>query len=247
MNDSNRFKGTILDQRLPLVPVERVHRLARDLAWGAVNGLWQARMIIEGNHLDFIRREDRANFQTYLLKWKRQVPSIHLLSSFGYLEQKQEGQVISGLILQKAFSLLNIPAQEPRIFISYKRDQSSAFALLVEARLRNVGNHNTFIDKNIPAGEKWEQHLQEQIQNSDYFICLIGPETMQSQIVHKEIAWAINSNCKIISMWHRCDMSSVEHLPELDEFNAIQIGEENAEAYETALNKMLNSLGYATY
>jgi hypothetical protein len=65
-------------------------------------------------------------------------------------------------------------------------------------------------------------------------------------MVRQEIAWAEHYGCTIISIWHGCKILR-DVLPALIRFNAIEVANESAEAYENAVNKMLNSMQYATY
>ncbi|MBK8029216.1 MAG: toll/interleukin-1 receptor domain-containing protein [Chloroflexi bacterium] len=150
------------------------------------------------------------------------------------------------VLTEKALRLLEKPSAPPSVFISYKRDQSSPLALLVEARLRLAGNPNPFVDKLIVAGEGWRERLKGTIEQSKYFVCLVGKDTLQSEWVQKEIEWAAEASCTLISIWHGCEMD--ETCPAaLRERHAITVTGESAREYETAISELLNALGYATY
>jgi hypothetical protein len=65
-------------------------------------------------------------------------------------------------------------------------------------------------------------------------------------MVLKEIQWAENAGCRIISIWHGCSIDAT--APEvLRTHHAIQVTGESALEYETAVNQLLNALGYRTY
>jgi len=141
---------------------------------------------------------------------------------------------------------LEQPASPQEVFISYKHDQSSAFALLVEARLRLAGNQNPFLDKSINAGDEWEPLLEKKVQESKFLVCVIGEKTLESEWVKKEIGWAEEAGATIISIWHGCDIDE-NTLPALKARHRIKVMAENATEYEVAISKMLNAMGYATY
>src|SRR6185436_647080 len=133
-------------------------------------------------------------------KWKTDFPSEYLLLSFGYFKDYGiEAGYSVYLLTDRAFELLERPSRAPDVFISYRRSESSAFGLLIEARLRLAGNPNPFIDKNLVPGAEWNAQLRHQIQRSSYFIALIGKSTLQSPYVIQEIEWAIESNCTLVS------------------------------------------------
>ncbi|MBN8639865.1 MAG: toll/interleukin-1 receptor domain-containing protein [Anaerolineae bacterium] len=182
-------------------------------------------------------------------KWNHRYPPAALLQTFGYIELSTITKTATGigyLLTEKALRLLEKPSAPPSVFISYKRDQSSPLALLVEARLRLAGNPNPFVDKLIVAGEGWRERLKGTIEQSKYFVCLVGKDTLQSEWVQKEIEWAAEASCTLISIWHGCEMD--ETCPAaLRERHAITVTGESAREYETAISELLNALGYATY
>eukprot|EP00656_Telonema_subtile_P030520 TRINITY_DN3349_c0_g1_i5.p1 TRINITY_DN3349_c0_g1~~TRINITY_DN3349_c0_g1_i5.p1 ORF type:complete len:133 (-),score=28.75 TRINITY_DN3349_c0_g1_i5:124-522(-) len=86
----------------------------------------------------------------------------------------------------KAFELLVLPLNR-RIFISYKRTESSAFALLLKDRLAANG-YDVFLDlQSIHPGEDWRVRLESEIRNCDVFVGLLGRLTLDSQPTCQEI------------------------------------------------------------
>lgn len=236
------------DNEAPSEIVARAHDFARDLAYGASLGLWHAR-IYWRQLLDADISKHSRVFAEYLRpKWGTEFPSEYLLLSFGYFQNygTEAGHSIY-LLTEKAFQLLERPSAPPNVFISYRRHDSSAFALLVEARLRLVGNPNPFVDKNLVPGEEWNTQLKQQIKSSRYFICLIGKTTLESPYVLQEIDWAAESACTIISVWHNGARISATVPEVLQKRHAITVTEENALGYEMAVNQLLNGIGYPTY
>lgn len=247
MTEQDFTNQTPLEIDIPDDPIQQVHRYARDLAWGAVQGFWAPRAIIEGNRLEFTRREHQKNYAVYMLKWGRLEPSIHMLTAFGYMTTHMEGSHTAGLLTREAFALLSKPVDELKVFISYRRQDSTAFALLVEARLRLAGNHAVFVDKLLEVGGEWRSELENRIRESKYFILLVGPTTFDSDWVRREIDIAAEAGCIIVPIW-QADVLRDERTPEVvNARQEIRVERETAESYETAILKLLNRMGYATY
>jgi len=229
-----------LVQEAPADMLNRVHEFARDLAYGAAQGLWSSQ--IDWSELGLLGVIG-GMYEPIRVKWAMNTPPRALMYSFGYIVDYTQD---SGLLTEKAFSLLDKPTAPPDVFISYRRSDSSALALLVEARLKLAGNPNPFVDKNLTAGTEWREHLRERVFNSRYFICLIGKGTLDSAQVQQEIEWATEAGCSIISLWHGREINE-DAPPTLTQRHAIMVKEESALGYEVAINQLLNSLGYSTY
>ena len=236
------------EQNAPTDILDRVREFARDLAYGATLGLWHTRVQWRQIQNPEISNHSKIFAQYLRPKWGSDFPSEFLLLSFGFTKDYgSETGYSTYLLTDKAFQLLEQPSSPPDVFISYRRSESSAFRLLIEARLRLAGNPNPFIDKNLVPGSEWNAQLKQQIQRSRYFIALIGKTTLESPYVVQEIQWAAESNCTIISVLHN-DTHMDDSTPEvLKSRHAITVTEENALGYETAVNQLLNSLGYSTY
>jgi hypothetical protein len=237
----------------PQDSLQRVVKLARDLAQGALEGKWTSIILVttmrgieewitEGNY------EHDQSLETYLAAWDEKFPAAKLLMALGYfaiLKDKGDGSV-DYVLTQKAFDLLNQPAAPPSVFISYRRNESSAFGLLLVARLKLVGVENPFIDMNIDPGAEWHAHLKQTIQRSKFFICLLGPHTLESEYVRKEIEWALDTQgLTIIPVWHNGFKRGDDYPLGLETKNAIRVKEESAEEYNIAVIRLLNILGYA--
>jgi hypothetical protein len=249
---SNDFNPHQLDA--PTDFLVRIQDFARDLAYGVAAGLWENRFYIgQRSRLSEMGSSDYFGpvmlwaygtndpISEFLIKkWDMREPAFNLLKTMQYVEA-------DGSLSEKAFNLLLTPQQPPKIFISYRRVQSSAFALLIEARLRLAGNPNPFLDKKLVPGEEWHARLEETIQNIDTFICVIGPDTLNSRYVLKEIEWAEQRGCRIIPVWHGITELPTDAPATLSTPHAIRVLEESALAYENAMTELLNALGYPTY
>ena len=236
-----------LEQPAPVDLLQRVHAFARDLAYGAAKGLWHTRIQWQA-----LTNPDISNvagvFAKYLReKWGTDFPSEYLLVSLDYFDPVgDETGRSTYLLTEKAFRLLEKPSSPPSVFISYRRSESTALALLIEARMKMAGNPNPYIDKNLIPGQDWNDQLEERIRQSRYFVVLVGKTTLESPNVLQELNWAEQAGCTIISIWHGYKMEADAPVI-LQERHAITIDTDSALGYETAINQLLNGLGYATY
>ena len=262
-----------LELPAPDDPIERVHTFARDLAYGAVNDLWSSIVIVaptnkrESWNSDIQRfGGQRDPFLEYIEeKWAERFPRASLMMSFEYLDiydaQKNHTKYY---VTQKAFTLLEQPVTSPTIFVSYKRDQSSALSLLIESRIKIADSGiGVFIDKELAPGDQWHGRLEKEVRERRFFVCLLGPLSLGSEYVRREIEWALddaaNSDKVIIPICHngyhfdaelaedqQKNTTEITALVErLRIHNAIVINPEGAEQYELAIIKLLNRLGYS--
>src|SRR5215510_8902694 len=111
-------------------PIERIHALAKDMAYGAVHKMWTAHFRV--NQPDGQAKIDDDGLNRGLShKWGdyHNYYAVPLLFSFGYLARSSPGDgsyftrdTALYDITQKAFNLLGTPAIAPKVFISYKQD-----------------------------------------------------------------------------------------------------------------------------
>lgn len=251
---------------VPADHVEAARALTRDFAYGVMAGDWLPDAVIYSmvrDHYWQVRNrvvEPGDNlFDAYVeRKWgdPNNLPDASYLTLFGYFTQIEEGsEYVVCRITEKGLNLLVEPALPPQTFIAYFREQSSAFALLVEARLKEK-KIGAFIDKQITVGDDWSKILEETIKNKvDYFICLVAPGTVDRVVIRDEIRWALETrarrNIRLIPLWHNGFSErelGADVAEDIREFitgtNAIKISDESAQGYETGLNLLLNRLEY---
>lgn len=243
MSDIDTFIEKRQQIPIPSNPNKRIRLLARELAEGAHFQLWET--LFELSPSDTVGSElipISENLRFYL---KQRWGNIHfghkfdLLRSYGFINERNSLSV-------EAFALLD-DSEPSTIFISYKRRESSAFALLVLARLKEY-NLEPFVDMSLRAGEDWHEGLESQIKSRDYFIILLGKETLNSDVTVKEIGWAIQYDKTIIPVWH----NDFEYAPAewteipsdianaIGKKHAIRVLEESASGYNTAVVELLN-------
>ena len=85
----------------------------------------------------------------------------------------------------------------PKIFISYSRKDRAA-ADYIATELRNRGA-DVFIDyQRLTAGKHFVESLALEIENSDYLIFIISPNSVSSRWVDGEVGWAIQHEKTVI-------------------------------------------------
>lgn len=259
------FMQRVLQRPIPNNPMSKVKTLAKELAEGATEGLWQPKIsnyefteprleeqpFSEGQ---LIFSHSRTNVTNYVdQRWGfNDFPNLNLLAVNGYCERYQHqfaSSYVHGIELTRlAFELLQ-ENETSTIFISYKRSESSAFALLVNNHLKEHGI-SSYLDMAIPKGDDWEKRIKAEIGKHDYFILLLGQKTLASTVVLQELTWAMQFGKVIIPIWHNgYEYKSGEFpvLLEADEVlkktNAIRVLEESALAYNNAIVELLNRFG----
>ncbi|MBZ0282696.1 MAG: toll/interleukin-1 receptor domain-containing protein [Anaerolineae bacterium] len=233
-------------------PLERLVALAYDIAWGALKKEWTSffRVAHADDHGEIVDNGMRDKLPP---KWGNYHNhyAVPLLASLGYLRRAStDSEGITHFeVTPKAYALLEKHKFPPSVFISYAQDQSSALALLVEARLKLRDNNiNVFIDKLLVGGDDWKNRLENTIRQSRYFICLINPNTLSnSSMVQQEIDWALDANCIFLAICHNGYKIDPTYPSKLRGKQAIVANHESAKGYESAISDLLNSMGYSTY
>ena len=245
MSDLDKFleeRGQVL---IPSGDVARITLLVKELALGVHRGLWHSTIQID--YSDDVPGEVapiERELTDYLKKrWgDRHIGHrLELLRGHGYIDHYG--------LTSAAFDLID-EAEPYNVFISYKRSESSALALLVNTKLKE---HSLvpFVDMALEAGGNWHADLEERIEKCDYFIILLGKETLASGMTVKEIAWAIKYRKTIIPVWHSGFDLDSEQWKDVDskvkdaiqQTNAIRVLEESASDYNRAIVELLNRFG----
>jgi len=234
---------------IPSGDVARIRLLAQELALGVHRDLWFSSFgSFRGESILF--RDDMDRYVKN--RWGKLIPgkNLPLLRGHGYVEEKRTDRGHRYFLLTKAAFDLIQETQPYNIFISYRRLDSSALALLVLARLKE---HELFpfVDMALEAGGNWHADLEERIKGCDYFIILLGKETLSSPMTVKEIQWALQYEKTIIPLWHSGFVLQEEEWPDIpppvrdavQQTNAIIVQDESASGYNTAIVELLNRFG----
>jgi hypothetical protein len=271
--DFETFLAQVSQRSIPQSPMARARLLARELAEGAANGFWSFGFRVagfsaplEGEYAEYWEGkpelEDPKRLfvpnEEVLLRYLKagwnapnlsDFPEFPLMVANGFLTVTSSRLFWDYTIVKPAFDLLE-DRPPANIFISYRRRESSAFALLVLARLKEYGL-NAFLDMSIQPGDNWREHLRDQIQAREYFVVLLSKDSLNSDVVRQELTWAIEHKANIIPIWHNGftyqsgDITgvTVETDRLLTSTHTIRVLEESALAYNNALVELLNRFG----
>jgi len=262
-----------LDQPVPETKVRRAESFAKELAWLHEQGSYGVRFYYF-NQIDLQDNVEYWGLGSSDLKetptsppdilknrWTRDLlPSPELLQEFGYLShvggdvflhmtgQEEYAQVYR--LTPKAFKLLERSIGTYEVFISYRRRESSALALLIQARLNLVGNNHVFVDHLLELGGDWRTELEEKIRESDYFIVLVGTNTFKespgrTNWMKRELEIAMDSNSRIVPIWLPSAKRNKTTPKIIGDRQDLKVQRKTAEGYDTAIRKLLNHMGYS--
>jgi hypothetical protein len=271
MSEQARFEAfmqRVMQRPMPANPMARIRTLARELAEGVTEGLWELSFMgyryarEEPELLEYLG--DQSDTESLFLpesplmrryfkqRWNAPIEFLEfdLLEINGYMVFKPiSGAEILYDITKAAFDLIEevVPTT---IFISYRRKDSSALALLVLKSLKEAGL-NAFLDMTIQPGDDWHAYIHKQIEAHDFFVLLIGKETLASEVVRDEILWAKGTGATILPLWHNGFVyrpEDWENLPPeiarvLETTHTIRVLEESVLAYNNAIVELLNRFG----
>jgi hypothetical protein len=98
-------------------------------------------------------------------RWEHNWPEIELLEVNRFIKRTDKNHG-DWQLSKSAFDLLE-EAEPVSIFISYKRSESSAFAMYILTRLKQEGLE-AFVDMALIPGEDWHAGLKERITEYDF-------------------------------------------------------------------------------
>lgn len=252
---------------------KRIEFLAKALAAGASIDRWTPKFKIiinakgEEKWLAFGIEKYSENLQEYLnTQWGFQQPQISFLHASGYVAPIKEFVMAQKgwpqyILTPKAISLLDVPLEQPNVFISYKRGEGTALALLVLARLQARGVENPFLDLRLRISEDWDEEIEKAIINANTFIGILTPKSLESDFIKKEIAVASCDSYKKFVWINHTDWKLTYPNKYLDEIHNdaphmtfkdfigkthwAVITDDSAKQYNATMDEMLQDLGYA--
>jgi len=224
---------------------------------GQITDFWESRRAMVTGH----EAESTDQLLAYQLNgvWRGKTPAKELMLAFNYISAVVENNPSDFQLTSTAFALLDEPIANPDIFISYRRGYSTALALYLESRMRLAGNTAVFVDKALEPGSQWRDVLTEKINRSKFMIVLCTHGTFEGTTennwVVREIHLAKLAGATIIPILHPAgrnnfgaeDIPDIEELSVLRDSQVIKVQDATAAEYETAVNKLLSYMGYATY
>lgn len=261
MSELDKFLKERAKIPIPSGDVARIKLLAKELALGVNEDLWSRSLWDSDTGIIgmFLNRRWSSVYRSMGLEDVKERLRAH-----DFCEEFNGND--GGKLKPSAFALL-LESEPYNVFISYRRLDSSALALLVLARLKE---HSLvpFVDMALEAGGNWHADLEERIKACDYFIILLGKETLASDMTAREICWAIDSQRTIIPFWHgefgkQDDFDLGQYIVKLaanwndanlvsriadvrdviQQTNAIRVTDESASGYNSAIVELLNRFG----
>jgi len=88
-----------------------------------------------------------------------------------------------------------------QVFISYKHDDGD-FALILKDRIEQAG-FDAWIDDNVQAGEEWREMIDRAIRESMALIVILSPESVASEYVTYEWAYALGAGVPVVPVMLR--------------------------------------------
>ncbi len=259
----------ILSEPLPTNKVDYPERLIRDLALGVFENEWSNNFPIQGikGFGEFNLNSDliaEGELTKYIEEvWGNQPPFEQAID-MGYFDPGRFfGDDTSYFQLTSEALSLAKKVQKAPIFISYRRRESSALALLILARMEKrrvtpyLDQHPDpeFPSKRLALGTDWEPQLKNAILASDVIILLVGPSTLAKEsFIHTEVGWALNATPPklVIPVLHngfnRLDLASFSAHTDprlitlIQNKQGVDITAEDPDGYNTAIEKLLTNL-----
>lgn len=93
-----------------------------------------------------------------------------------------------------------------RIFISYSRRDLN-FVKQLAKDLQQAGNQVWYDLSSLDGGDRWGREIQNAIRQSDVFLLVVSPNSVESEWVEKEFLYASNLQRRIIPLLYQaCDL-----------------------------------------
>jgi WD40 repeat protein len=165
-----------------------------------------------------VLREDAPYYEqhkillTKALKWQRQnhntsilLRGYNLRAAAAWLKLAQSRSQHPALSLQAEFiaqSLAQPESAAQEVFISYSRIDSD-FARKLNDALQMQGKATWFDQESIASGSDFQQEIYRGIENSDNFLFVISPSSVNSPYCADEVEHAMRLNKRIVTVLHR--------------------------------------------
>jgi hypothetical protein len=231
----------------PKDAVQRIHTLARDLAYGALHDHWNTLVAFSDSQGVQWSNTRIKNYSSS--KWEGERPSVDLLVSFGFLEiapGRSQDNITSYRLTSKAFDLLG-QAGPAEVYISHAAPDG-AVALMLLSRLKASGI-DAYVD--LTEGASSRAFSEKQLRSRDTFLCIIGPGTLDTAHVQQDVLWAMETpDMRSLALWHE-GLSPENGLPEDAAVanylaqNSIIVRDSSARAYNQAVGEVLNRFGFS--
>ncbi|NET06178.1 MAG: TIR domain-containing protein [Symploca sp. SIO2B6] len=183
--------------------------------------------------------EDHKVLLVKALKWERQNCNYSILLRGHNLEYYHNWLKVNRkrhnhppLPLQKEFieaSSAQAVESSLEIFISYSRADSD-FARKLNEALQIQGKTTWFDQESIPPGSNFQEEIYRGIQNSDNFLFIISPKSVNSPYCADEVEYAQSLNKRFITILHQ-QVSTSELHPVLRKVQWIDFNQYDGDFY----------------
>jgi serine/threonine protein kinase len=134
----------------------------------------------------------------------------------------------------------------PRAFLSYQRAGGSGLSLFIVSQLEKHGI-DVFLDVQRADGAvRFPERLTREIQKADVFVCLLGPETLESRWVRHEIELASKHRKPMIPVFHEefvvPDDVVTNEISELLSFDGIRLMDQQNLYVQEGIEKLAKQI-----
>ncbi|PSN17700.1 type IV secretion protein Rhs, partial [filamentous cyanobacterium CCP5] len=209
----------IIPLRVREVEADQAPQILQDLQYiDLADNLTEADYLAAESQLVKVLRQEATYFEEHKLwlvkafKWDRQyrnpallLRGFNLRRAEAWLKTAQQQSQHPPTALQQAFiaeSLRQPPVGSLDVFISYSRADSD-FARQLNDALQVQQKLTWFDQESIPPGVDFQQAIADGIENSDYFLFVISPSSVQSPYCASEVEYAQTLNKRIVTVLHR--------------------------------------------
>jgi hypothetical protein len=124
------------------------------------------------------------------------------------------------------------------VFISYSR-RDEPFVRKLDAALKKEGRDSWVDWDDIPLSADWWAEIQEGIEAADSFVFVISPDSAESEVCGKEVAYALKHNKRIVPIVYR-DVPAKELPPGLPQLNWAFF--RDSDDFDEAFNKLMEAM-----
>ncbi len=104
--------------------------------------------------------------------------------------------------LREAMNQVAVAANATEVFISYQREKSSAWALMIQKELRDRHQIRAFVDsRRFDGAVQFPEKIERAVRECSVFVCLLASNTLQSTWVRREIGAAYEARRPMIPVF----------------------------------------------
>ncbi len=141
----------------------------------------------------------------------KQVPEViqHINTAHWSPDSKRTEAVLA------VFSMLGLAQHERKVFLSYRRTDSTEIAIQIHNELAKY-RFDVFLDRfALPPGSDFQQRLREDLADKAFVVLIESPNIRQSKWVQHEVTYALSNRISVISL-RPPNVSKQDLIPSLD-------------------------------